>query len=113
MTTTKTKLIESTTETGVYDISSTMAIIEHPQHGRLLICDGYGGEGTLQGGTYRWKHGVVCKIKPTDTLPSLEHEDWNEGTTALDAVLHGCDDTRPVLDWHGQAIAAIAKQAGI
>ena len=108
----KTKLIESTTLAGLYDMDATIAIVDHPTHGRLLLCDGFGGMDEPRGGMYRWEHGVVCQLHPDDTLADLE-ADWNDFTTIREAVITGHDDSRPILEWTGSQVAALAKSAGL
>lgn len=98
---------------GQYGMTYTHALIDHPEHGRLLIMDGYGGEDQLRGGQYRWEHGCVIRLQPGDTLESLEAGAWNDATSLLDAVVHGCDDTRPFARWDGHAIASLAKSLGL
>ena len=93
-----------------YGMGGMIAIVDHPAHGRLLIADGYGGEDQIRGGAVRWEHGMVAQLQPGDTLAHLD-ADWNGKVTLMDAVRHGHDDSRPVLDWHGRAIAALARAA--
>jgi hypothetical protein len=96
-----------------YGFAGTIAVIDHADHGRLLIMDGYGGERSLSGGAVRWVHGSVFKLQPADTLDSLRNEVWNDGMTLLEAVQHSLDTTRPLLDWKGTMVAACAKSAGL
>lgn len=104
----KITVVESRSVERDYGFAGVEAIIEHPSHGRLLIRDGFGGMGQPRGGAVRWVHGMVCKLQPGDTLDGLR-----EDTRVLSAVLAGYDDTRPVLDWDGHVIAAVAKSAGL
>ncbi len=96
-----------------YGFDGVLAIVDHETHGRLLIADGYGGEGQPRGGCVRWEHGGVWQLKSNDTLQSLRNGEWNDCATLLDAVCHGEDRSRPVLDFSGNAIANVAKAAGL
>ena len=96
-----------------YGFDGTQAIIDHPVHGRLFICDGYGGQDTPNGGTVRWRHGMAIKLQAGDTLDSLRSSPWNDFGDLFDAVLSGYDDTRPVMEWHGPVIEALANQVGL
>jgi len=107
------KIVESTREDGQYGMMCTVAIVDHPKHGRILITEGYGGEGQLRGGQYRWEHGMVIKLLPTDTFDSLSAGPWNDTVTLLEAVYGGYDDARPVLRWDGSAIASLAGGLGL
>lgn len=96
-----------------YGFRGTNAIVQHPAYGRLLLSDGYGGEGTLQGGAVRWQHGAAVKLLDGDTIASLKIEPWNDHMTLWEAVRSGCDDTRPMLLLDGHAMAAVAKAVGL
>lgn len=50
-------VVESRTVERDYGFNGTEAVLDHPKHGRVLLCDGYGGENTLAGGAVRWSHG--------------------------------------------------------
>jgi len=105
-------VIESETREGQYDMTWTAAIIEHPQHGRLYLAEGFGGMDSIEGGMYRWQHGLACRVLPSDTLESLE-DDCNDYSTIREAMTSGHDDSRPVLEWSGSMIAAVAQAAGL
>lgn len=105
---TTTALIEAKTIPGAYDLGRTLLIVEHPQHGRLLLAEEYGGEQSLCGGQYRW--GSAYRLRADDTFRALA-ADWNEATTVLQAVEHGADDSRPPLDWSPVVVAAMAQTA--
>lgn len=92
-----TQLIEHETVKRDYGMSGTNAIVETDNGERLLICDAFGGVDTLEGGMVRWKHGLVIQLQPGDTLKDLKSEAWNEYTTLWAAVMHGYDESRPVL----------------
>ncbi|ELA9292952.1 hypothetical protein QUO15_004414 [Vibrio parahaemolyticus] len=96
-----------------YGFSGINAIIDHPKYGRLLLRDGYGGEGSIQGGAVRWRHGIALKLKAEDTLDSLKNTHWNDETSLFFAVINGYDDQRPVQDWDGIIIKNIAKSVGL
>lgn len=108
-----TKLIEWENVGREYGFDGTQAIIDHPEHGRLLIVDGYGGQDSLSGGSVRWRHGMAIKLQASDTLDSLREAPWNDFVNLIDGVLAGYDDSRPVLDWYGSVIESLAKQAGL
>jgi hypothetical protein len=95
-----------------YGFSGVEAIIDHPEHGRLLICDGFGGMDDLKGGAVRFEHGLVVKLHDEDTFDALD-ADWNEATSVMTAVTHGYDDTRPVLEWTGYMVDELAKACGL
>jgi hypothetical protein len=88
------------------------AIIEHPTHGRVLIRDGFGGRGNA-GWMVRWECGIGVKLRPGDTLESLESEMHNDWTTVRAAAEHGYDPLRPVMPWDGTAVRRVAKAAGL
>ena len=106
-------LIEKQTVLLEYGFKGTLAIVDHPVLGRLLLTDGYGGENTPRGGAVRWEHGRVAQLQPGDTLESLRADNWNRITRLLNAVINGYDDTRPLKNWNGLAIEQIAQQAGL
>lgn len=96
-----------------YGMLETVAIIEHAKHGRLLIREGFGGIDTLEGGAIRWKHGLVAKLQPDDTLKSLRKAGWNTEMSLYTAVSADYDSTRPVQLWSGFVIEKIAEAAGL
>jgi hypothetical protein len=106
--TTKCTLIETTRVDADYGMLATLAIVEHPTHGRIFIREGYGGEDTLAGGAIRWRHGLAIRIQPADTLESLRRDP----ETYLNLV-QGFDAERPVLDWDGTSVEAVARAAGL
>jgi hypothetical protein len=91
-----------------YGLAGTVAIVETSNHKRFLIRDGFGGIDTLAGGAVRWKHGAAYELQPGDTLESLRSTAWNEEVTLYDAVLHGRDDSRPVVEFHPECFARSA-----
>lgn len=104
----KTKLIEQGTRSGQYGIDWAWMIIDHPEHGRLLLLQGWGDS---HGETYRWQHGLAVQLLPQDTFGKLEHEMINPGTTLLEYVTNGYDSARPALRWDGQIIHRVALSA--
>jgi len=92
------KLIESETVERDYGTSGTNAILEQPNGDRYLICDGFGGIDTLEGGCVRWKHGTAYRLQSGDTLESLRSTEWNEHVSLFDAVINGYDESRPVTE---------------
>lgn len=107
----KTTLVEKRTEIGAYDMDYNMIIIDTDKHGRILLTDGFGGMDSIDGGMYLWRHGLAIKLQPGDTLEKLENMDWNTETSYLDAVLHGIDNERPILNWPGYLIEKVAIKA--
>jgi hypothetical protein len=104
----KMKLIEKSNEYGVYGLVYAQAIIQHPQHGRTLIKQGFGG-GDIEGSCYRWKHGCGWKIKESDTLESMSNADFNDVMSLADALASNTDATRPMIFDNGKEIEKIAK----
>ena len=116
----KARVIESGSNEGVYEISCDWAIVDHPKHGRLYVAQGYGGEDGIEGGTYRWRHGIVCRLLPGDTIETLgELYDTESGyeISILDGMIQGYDAERPVLGWAGymidRMISATQRKAGV
>lgn len=105
----KNKLVEKDTLTGQYDINYDRMIVDSVKSGRLLLIEGFGGIDTLDGGTYRWKHGIAIQLKPGDTLESLDDTEWNDYYSTYQVVAQGQDDSRPVLQWDGFAIEKLAR----
>ncbi len=108
----KSVVIETRAVEREYGYPGVEAIVDHPQHGRLLVIDGFGGKDSLRGGAVRFEHGRVCKLLPEDTFEALDAE-WNEYTSVMDAVTSGHDSDRPLLDWDGMAVAGLAKSCGL
>lgn len=107
-----TKLIEKETVERDYGFTGTNAIIEH--NGELwLICDGFGGQDSLEGGCVRWKHGMAYRLQAGDTIVSLHAGEWNETTDHWTALVNGYDDDRPMMMVNGYAIESIAKKLGL
>lgn len=109
----KSHLVEIESVGREYGFNGTQAIIDHPEHGRLFITDGFGGIDTLHRGSVRWTHGMAIKLQPADTLDSLRAQPWNDYMDLFDAILHGLDDRRPVMQWYGVVIKNLAAQAGL
>jgi predicted DNA-binding protein len=105
-------IIEDMSGAGEYGMSQAAAIIQHPTLGRVYISEGYGGEESLNGGTYRWRHGIAVQLRPDDTSATLDAP-WNEHASVLDAMLRGMDHGRPVIDWTGAVIEKVARSAGL
>lgn len=108
----KITLIESKLVKREFGMTGTIAVVDHPKHGRLLIVDGYGGEYKLRGGMVRWEHGMVAKLLPGDTLTTLSTP-WNDWYLVLDAILLGLDESRPLQKWTGDMVSKLAKSAGL
>lgn len=106
-------IIEKRTVEGAYNFDCTQAIIDTEKHGRLLVVEGFGGQDGPEGGCYRWKHGLVAKLRAADTFEAL-NQDWNECTSTIAAVLGGHDQSRPLLwDWSGHAISSLVESQGL
>lgn len=97
---------------GAYGFDHTQAIVDSVKHGRLLVVDGFGSTNDLEGGQYRWKHGVVAKLQYDDTFDTLD-KGINDFTTAIQSVVAGQDSARPVQNWDGKTIASFAKTVGL
>lgn len=110
---TRITIIDKTNVERAYGFMGTIAVIDHPTHGRLLIEDGFGGQSELRGGMVRWDHGSVYKLQLGDTIESLDSEGWSDGMTLLQAVRACCDPSRPMLAVAGITAESIAKQAGL
>lgn len=109
------KVVERRTVKRDYDFDGVEAIIDHPKHGRLFICDGFAGVGSLRGGAVRWEHGFVAKLKADDTFAALDAEDQRYvcPQALLSVIEAGQDDERPILEWDGHAVDRVAKAAGL
>lgn len=105
-------LVEKSYSPSQYDNQCTLAIIDHPKHGRILITDGFGGQDGIRGGMMRWEHGLVVLLQPGDTFESLGG-DWNDTTSHMQAILHGYDNERPVQEWDGAVVRSIAASVGL
>lgn len=108
----KATVVETRSVKRDYGFTGTEAIVDHPAHGRLLVCDGFGGKDSMQGGAVRFEHGVVIKLRNDDDFASLD-ADWNESTSVIDAAMHGYDDSRPVLEWSGFMVKRLAEACGL
>lgn len=105
------KVIESAVRDGAYDMRYVEAIIQHPKHRRLYLCEGWGG-GNLKGEAYRWKHGVVAKLEGGDTLESLG-EPVNDAFYTLREDITTFGNMRQVFTWSGNAVEALADACGL
>lgn len=104
------KIIDQRNVVRDYGFDGHEIIIDHPDYGRILIMDGYGGESTPGGGCVRWTHGKAVLLHNNDTFAVLDAS-WNDDTSVYGAMINGYDDTRPVLQWPGNAIASMAEKA--
>jgi len=98
------ELIEEFSRRGAYDMLQTLAIVDHHTHGRVLISQGFGGMDSLEGGTYRWKHGYVVKVSSTDTIEHL----LAYGDAGFQNV-----DLLDRIDWPGHVISKVAESVGL
>ncbi len=109
------KLIEKQTIERDYGFDGTIAIIDHPDHGRVLIEDGYGSDG-LNGACVRWAHGLAIQLQPGDTLQKLMHEDnpQYDHQTYHQIASAGRDDTRSIFfDLPGHTLTRWADTLGL
>jgi hypothetical protein len=111
MNTSESTIIEQQTLEADYGFAATEAVVDHEKHGRIYICEGYGGEDSLAGGCVRWKHGTVIKLGNEDTLENLKSREWNEGTSYYSAMKSGYYGE--ILNWTGHAVEGLAKQIGL
>lgn len=111
--TSKIIVVESRSFPGRYELRAREAIIDHPDHGRLLVRQGYCGESQLRGGAYRWDGGALYGLRPDDTFAGLVAGPWNDNINLYHAVVNGHDDSRPLLDWEGVMVAALARSVGL
>ena len=102
-------LTEKRTVEGAYGINADQMILDTSEHGRLLVCDGFGGN-DINGYTHRWEYGTVAQLQPGDTFADLDERINDHGTTLFECVTTGNDSDRPILLWPGTVIAAIAKK---
>jgi hypothetical protein len=95
-----------------YGFLGCNAVVDHPRHGRLLVCDAfaYGARGE---GCVRWESGAIYKLQPADTLSTLKNGRWNESVNLMTAVINGYDDSRPLLLWPDYMILQLASSAGL
>jgi hypothetical protein len=73
--TNKPTIVEQGARKGRYGMTHEDAIIDDARYGRLYIADGYGGQGTLAGGCYRWMHGFAMAVDPGTTLEQAREQD--------------------------------------
>ncbi len=106
------KLIEEKTVTREYGLTGINAIVRH-NGDLLLITDGFGGFDDIMGGAVRWQHGRVYKLLDGDTLGSLRKGYYSKYRSNWAILLEGHDDCRPLLDWSGHEIAALAKKLNL
>lgn len=98
---------------GVYGFAATEAIIESEKHGRLYVREGYGGENQMCGGAMRWRHGLICKVRPDDTLEILNAA-GEDMSPAQYLGFNGYGGRgREILDWDGYIINKIAHKLGL
>lgn len=93
-----------------YGMIGINAIVESNNGRRFLVQDAFGELDTLQGGAVRWRHGIAILLQPNDTFESLRATDWNDSVSLWDAVTHGHDESRPVLEASPESMA---RSAGI
>lgn len=107
------KLIEKENTEREYGFDGINAIIESEKHGKLLIIDGFGGIDDLEGGSVRFKHGMVVKLKDNDTLSSLNKTVGCYYPTLMNDVCRGKNSGRPVMDWDSWTIENTARSVGL
>lgn len=105
----RTVLVEMDRTAGAYGLGCIESIVDSLAHGRLYLRQGYGGESRPEGGAYRWRHGMACRVDADATLDSLRAE-LAEAWTLVG--IHELPGVR-VQPWDGLAVQAIAKSAGL
>ena len=109
----KTRLIEKNIFDGAYGFSVIEAIIESEKYGKLLIMQGYGGEGTMAGGAMRWRHGMAIKLEESDTIGSLNEPGGEDGLSRLERTVGGFGGDLDILELNGKSIIALSASAGV
>lgn len=102
----KYRLIEQDSFVGLYNFEIDEMIVELADGTRVYLVEGYGGEQSVIGGSYRWPQGAAYKIRPKDTLESL-----HGGSEDYERMINGYDAERPVLNWPGSMISVVARGA--
>ena len=97
---TRITVIDEETRPGEYGWGCRLAIIDHPELGRLLASQAFGGTQDIEGGAHRWRHGMAVCIP--ESITSLDGVSWMQAL-----VEYG----PPVID--GLALANIAEAAGL
>lgn len=105
------KLIEHATRQGAYDMPYTEAIVEMPDGKHVYIVQGYGGESSLDGGQYRWRHGVAVQVRVVDTIDSLHENDHMVPVNPMERMMYGDDPKRPLLEWSASKMESVARAA--
>jgi hypothetical protein len=100
--TAKTCLVEKSSCKGAYDMYQDRILIDHASLGRILISEGFGGNG-VEGETYRFKHGMALRVPADATIASLDKEEEAYGPLSY---------VYEILDWDGAVIQAIAESHG-
>ena len=103
------KIIESNSIDGQYGIKRDEMVVEIVNFGRFYLTQGYGGEGTTDGGCERWRHGMLVQIEEEDTISSLKNQIWNDGMDRYDAMTQGMYGE--ILNWDGGTVEKLAKAA--
>jgi len=67
---------------------------------------------SLDGGMYRWRHGLAVQLLPDDTMEALSAP-HNDIETILSAACAGYRQERPLMEWDSYAVATIAEACGI
>ena len=104
-----TTLIQADTNDGIYDLPCTEMIVQLTDGRRIYLSEGFGGMSSLEGGQYRWRHGVAIAIQVTDTLESLHTDTKEYNCHSYERMMAGYDETRPILDWDGNVIDRVAR----
>lgn len=94
------KLVEKREVKRDYGFVGVNVIVDHIDHGRLLVVDGFGWQ-ELQGGRVRWEHGMVYQLKKNDTLDSLYR-------ISMNTIFNGYDAARQPLAIEGITATTIA-----
>ncbi len=87
-------LIDRRTIERDYGFTGRQLIVDHPEHGRLLVQDGFGGDG-IEGRCVRWRHGGIISLLPDDTFVTLDHVCEITYSTTLAIAEQGYNLKRP------------------
>lgn len=110
-------LVESARWHVAYDLGRTAIVVDHPEHGRLLMVEGYGGERSMRGGAYRayrWRNGSVWRVPAGFSISETAGQESEHcNVSRMDDFWEGAE-SRNRLSWPGAMIdrcatAALAK----
>jgi len=98
-------LVERTSNT----VGQMIAIIDHPEYGRILLAQGE------QDGVLSWRGGYVLRLLPRDRFCDLVSHDGSTGHMAdLDPdMMRGENPYRPLIPICDECVNAIARAVGL